>query len=191
VAKTLRSPSALELPPYLVTRAAGYLAIASGISSAQAVAMSLTSMDIKPNSAIPTAQIYPRCGGANISPELAWTGVPGGTKSLALTMIDLDVKPSQWSHWIVVGLPPDTTSLPRGVQHLPGGAHAVISNFGDAAYDGPCPPAGSGVHRYQITIWALPAAAPPIAADANAADLTAILARQALSHASLTGFVQR
>ncbi len=153
--------------------------------------MSLTSADIRPNGAIAAAQIYTRCGGMNISPAMSWSGVPAGTQSLALTMIDLDVKPSQWSHWIVVGLPRDTASLARGVRHLPGSAHEVVSNFGDAAYDGPCPPAGSGVHRYQFTIWALPGAAPAIAADANAAEVATRLTRQALGYASLTGLVER
>ena len=69
-----------------------------------------------------------------------------GTKSFVLTMIDVSVKPSQWSHWIVVGLPPDATSLARGTKALPAGAAAIASNFGDANYDGPCPPNGTGVH---------------------------------------------
>ena len=153
-------------------------------------AMALTSNDIGPGAAIPSAQIYPRCGGENISPELTWSGAPPGTKSLVLTMIDTSVKPSQWSHWIVVDLPPTATTLARGTKTLPGAARAISSNFGDASYDGPCPPSGSGVHEYQLTIWALPIPTIAFAADLEAIDLSARLAKIAIDHATLTGFVK-
>src|SRR6476660_9415961 len=103
---------------------------------AGASAMELTSGDIAPGAQIAAAQIYPRCGGQNVSPALAWSGAPAGTKSLVLTMIDMDVKPAYWSHWIVVDLPLSMTRLARGLAHLPAGAKAIVSNFGDAFYDG-------------------------------------------------------
>ncbi|MGZ5988955.1 MAG: YbhB/YbcL family Raf kinase inhibitor-like protein [Rhizomicrobium sp.] len=159
--------------------------------SGPAVAMELTSGDIAPGAPIAVAQIYPRCGGQNISPALSWSGAPAATKSFVLTMIDTDVKPAQWSHWIVADLPPGATSLARGVGTLPGAARAVASNFGDRFYDGPCPPTGTGVHHYEITIWAMPAAATSITPNAKAADVSAALARTALDHATLTGWVQR
>jgi Raf kinase inhibitor-like YbhB/YbcL family protein len=154
-------------------------------------AMTLTSNDIQPGAEIAPAQIYPRCGGENISPQLTWSGAPRGTKSFVLTMIDLSVKPSQWSHWVVIDLPPDSTSIPRGSKTLPGGAKAIPSNFGDPSYDGPCPPKGTGVHEYNLTIWALPTSTISLAADMNATDLNRALTKAALDHASLTGFVKR
>jgi Raf kinase inhibitor-like YbhB/YbcL family protein len=153
-------------------------------------AMTLTSADIQPGGQIRVAQIYPRCGGQNISPGLSWSGAPAGTRSLVLTMIDLDVKPDLWSHWIVVDLPPSATGLQRGVKSLPGKAKAVAGNFGDAAYDGPCPPAGTGVHHYQFTIWAMPTATTSIAPDAKASEVAPRLAQSALARASFTGWVK-
>jgi phosphatidylethanolamine-binding protein (PEBP) family uncharacterized protein len=107
--------------------------------------MSLTSIDIKPGVSIPIAHIYPRCGGENISPALPWSGAPSTTKSFVLTMFDIDVKPDKWSH---CGRFAGDGEIPtaRGTS-LPGGAKAIVSNFGDAAYSGPCPPKGTGVHR--------------------------------------------
>ena len=135
------------------------------LSAAPALAaMTLTSSDIQPGAPIPAAQIYSRCGGQNISPQLTWSGAPAGTKSFVLTMIDISVKPSQWSHWVVVDLPPETTSLARGMKAFPGTAKAITSNFGDANYDGPCP---------------------------LAADLSSKLSRIALDRADLAGFVTR
>jgi Raf kinase inhibitor-like YbhB/YbcL family protein len=171
--------------------ALGVGALFATVAGSPCAAMQITSADLKAGAPMPIANVYPRCGGRNVSPALAWSGAPAGTKSLVLTMLDLTPRPHQWSHWIVVGLPPATTGLPRGVKTLPAGARAIASNFGDAAYDGPCPPPGSGVHRYQITIWALPSAAPSIQPDAPADAVGAMLAHAALAQASLTVTAQR
>jgi Raf kinase inhibitor-like YbhB/YbcL family protein len=168
------------------------LAIMSVAASGHpAAAMSITSTDIKDGSGIPALHIYTDCGGRNVSPQLSWDSPPAGTKGLILTMIDLDVKPALWSHWIVTGLPAAAATLPRGIAALPDGAHAVVNNFGDAAYDGPCPPRGSGVHRYQFSIWAMPTVDVAIAADAPASDVLSNLTLSAIAHASLTATVQR
>jgi Raf kinase inhibitor-like YbhB/YbcL family protein len=164
--------------------------ISTLIGSSCVAAMTLSSTDIPAGASIPKAQIYPRCGGGNISPQLTWSAAPSATKSFVLTMIDVDVKPSQWSHWIVVDLPMNVNSLSRGAESLPGGAKALSSNFGDAAYAGPCPPKGTGVHHYQFTIWAMPTATISLAGDAKATDIAVQLSHQALDHASLTGLVQ-
>jgi Raf kinase inhibitor-like YbhB/YbcL family protein len=152
-------------------------------------AMSISSPDLAAGAAIPARHIYPRCGGQNISPALSWAGAPEGTKSLVLMMIDQDVKPALWSHWIVVDLPAKSTGLPQGVKALPSPAHGVKGNFGDATYDGPCPPKGSGVHHYQFTIWAMKSATTSLPDDAKAPDVITTLTAGSLAHASFTGSV--
>ncbi len=175
-----------------VKRTVVYLSAFLAAPAAPALAaMTLSSNDIRAGGEIPLAQIYTRCGGENISPELSWRGAPAGTKSFVLTMIDISVQPSQWSHWIVVDLPTTVTALARGAKMLPSAARAITSNFGDASYDGPCPPSGSGVHEYQLTVWALPISTVTLLADMKATDLQARLARIALDHSTLTGFVER
>ena len=149
-------------------------------------AMTLTSTDLTPGAPMPAAHVYPRCGGRNISPQLAWSGAPAATRSLVLTMIDMDVEPALWSHWIVVDLPPATPGLARGIAALPAPAKGVVSNFGDPTYDGPCPPPGSGIHHYQFTIWALPSAQVSLKPDEKAPEVIAQLQRVALDRASLT-----
>ena len=176
---------------YAVTRISAIAAAFAVFISFPAAAIELSSGDIAPGAQIATPQIYPRCGGQNISPALSWRGVPTGAKSLVLTMIDTDVKPAQWSHWIVVDLPPGTTMLPRGATSLPPGARAVSSNFGDSFYDGPCPPKGTGVHHYRFTIWAMPSAKTTIADDARANAIATMLGKTALASGSLTGWVER
>lgn len=153
-------------------------------------AMGLTSTDLESGAAMPAQHIYPRCGGKNISPQLSWSGEPGATRSFVLTMIDVDVKPTQWSHWVIVNLPATVHAIAQGASSLPGDAKAVVSNFGDAAYAGPCPPAGTGLHHYQFTIWALPVGNIDLTADEKATELTTRLSQLALDHASLTTHVQ-
>ncbi len=157
----------------------------------QAAAMELKSPDLAEGATIAKEQVYTRCGGANISPALIWSGVPAATKSIALTMIDVSVKPAGWSHWLVMNLPPNTTSLAKGVSALPAGATQPVTNFGDAHYGGPCPPVGSGVHRYQFTLWALRGAAPSFPAGATATNISAALEKQAIAKETLTGTYER
>ena len=158
--------------------------------AAPASAMTIASSDFGDGGVLPMAHVYPRCGGQNVSPELHWSGVPSGAKSLVLTMIDGDVKPSGWSHWIIVDLAPSSTGLPRGLLAWPVGAKAIASNFGDASYDGPCPPKGTGTHHYVFTIWAMPTAAcRPRAERKGDRACRRCSTRSAIAHASTTGTV--
>jgi hypothetical protein len=157
--------------------------------AAPASAMTIASSDFRDGGVLPAAHVYPRCGGQNISPELHWSGVPAGAKSLVLTMIDGDVKPNGWSHWIIVDLAPASAGIAHGATSLPAGARGVASNFGDASYDGPCPPKGTGTHHYVFTLWAMPAGHTDLAPNAKATDVEAALARSAIGHASVTGSV--
>ena len=152
-------------------------------------ALELRSSDVANGQIVPRAQIYPRCGGHNISPGLTWRGAPPGTKSFVLTMIDVDVKPSGWSHWIVADISAGTRSLSRGTKTLPHGARAIDSNFGGMSYNGPCPP--SGTHHYRLTLWALPVSNVLLAPNKKATDVIATLTKLALDRASLTAFVRR
>ena len=149
-------------------------------------AMTLASADLTPGAAMPVKHVFPRCGGQNVSPQLTWGAPPAAARSLVLTMIDQDVKPHLWSHWVVADLPPAAGRFTEGARDLPPGAHGVTSNFGDLGYAGPCPPPGSGTHHYRFTVWAMPTAHVAISADEKADDLQARLAKTALTHADLT-----
>jgi Raf kinase inhibitor-like YbhB/YbcL family protein len=156
-----------------------------------AAAMTLESPDLKPGAPIPKAQVYPRCGGENRSPALAWSGAPPATKSFVVTMIDQSVRPALWSHWILVDLPPGVTRLPGGLTATPAGARTIAGNFGDPRYDGPCPPEGSGVHRYEVTVWAMPQARFDAQPDGDARVLQEALIKQSLAHATIAGTAGR
>jgi Raf kinase inhibitor-like YbhB/YbcL family protein len=96
------------------------------------------------------------CDGTNISPPLSWSGVPDGTKSLALICDDPDAPAGTWVHWVLYNIPPTATELPRNIppdRSLDSGARHGINDFRKYGYGGPCPPGGT--HRYYFKIYAL------------------------------------
>jgi Raf kinase inhibitor-like YbhB/YbcL family protein len=97
------------------------------------------------------------CEGANISPPLNWTGVPPGTKSVALICDDPDAPGGTWVHWVLYNLPVGTNALAEKVPAtatLPNGARQGVNDFGKVGYGGPCPPAGKP-HHYFFKLYAL------------------------------------
>lgn len=93
------------------------------------------------------------CGGQNVSPPLAWTGVPEGTAAVALVMDDPDAVGGLYIHWVVSDIAANTTGSARGT--TPAGGQVLPNSGGNRRYLGPCPPQGSGVHHYRFTLYAL------------------------------------
>ncbi len=117
------------------------------------MSLTITSAAFSPNGEIPSKYT---CDGADISPPLAWSGAPSGTKSLALISDDPDAPGNTWVHWVAWNIPPDTTALPEGVQpvdRLPNGMRQGETSFRRIGYGGPCPP--SGTHHYFFKLYAL------------------------------------
>ena len=96
------------------------------------------------------------CDGANISPPLQWSGLPAGTKTVALIVDDPDAPAKTWVHWVVYDLPANTTQLPENIkpqENLAGGGKQGTNDFKKIGYGGPCPP--SGTHRYFFKLYAV------------------------------------
>ena len=94
----------------------------------------------------------------NISPDLRWTGVPKGTKSIVLMMEDpIALSPKPAVHWLVANLPASARSLPKGIKpnSMPMGAMQGGNLLGETAYFGPKPPADGLDHHYHFQIFAL------------------------------------
>jgi hypothetical protein len=115
-----------------------------------AATIRLTSTAFVDGSAIPNRFT---CDGDDVSPALSWSGGPAA-KEYALIVTDLD---AGFIHWVAFGLPGTATSIPEG--SVPPGAMEGTNDFGKKGYGGPCPPRGSGPHRYRFVLYAL--AAPP------------------------------
>ncbi|MCH7890117.1 MAG: YbhB/YbcL family Raf kinase inhibitor-like protein [Gemmatimonadetes bacterium] len=55
------------------------------------------------------------CDGGDVSPALAWSGVPQGTQSIALIADDPDAPHGTWVHWVLFGVPGNVNELPEGL----------------------------------------------------------------------------
>ena len=98
------------------------------------------------------------CEGRDVSPPLAWTEPPSGTKSFALISDDPDAPGKTWVHWVVYDLPAAARALPEAYppdDERPDGTRQGMTDFGRIGYGGPCPP--SGTHRYEFRLYALDA----------------------------------
>jgi hypothetical protein len=125
------------------------------------MALTLTSGAFRPNQPIPARYT---CDGEDLSPPLAWAGVPAGTRSLALIIDDPDAPDPKhpqrvWVHWVVYNLPPDATGLAEGTA-LPPGTQVGRNDWNHANYGGPCPPIGQ--HRYFHKLYALDTVLPDL-----------------------------
>lgn len=92
------------------------------------------------------------CIGADVSPPLRWSGVPAGTRELALVMLDPDAVGGPFTHWALAGIPPTDRGLPAHLGLV--GAVPGRNDFGKLLYRGPCPPPGKP-HHYLIELLAL------------------------------------
>lgn len=166
--------------------------------SCMAEGFTLTSPTIKADQPLSKEQEFNDfgCSGANYSPALAWSGVPEGTKSLALTVYDPDAPTgSGWWHWVVFNLPADTQSLPPQIDAkgtgLPATAVQSLTDFGSIGFGGACPPQGDKPHHYQFTLHALNVDKLDLKADAMPAMVGFMLNANSLGKATLTATYQR
>jgi len=89
------------------------------------------------------------CTGADVSPALAWTGVPEGTSELIVLVTDLTAGEDDGFayQWAVAGIDPVVVGL--GEDGVPEGAVEGRS------WSGPCVPGGED-HEYAFAVHALP-----------------------------------
>ncbi|MEW6278158.1 MAG: YbhB/YbcL family Raf kinase inhibitor-like protein [Candidatus Eremiobacterota bacterium] len=155
--------------------------------------MQIVSCDIDPGQAIP---ILHTGDGRDLSPALGWSRVPPGARELVLICDDPDAPTAEpFVHWVLYGLPPDCTWLPRGLApqerlEEPPGALQGRNSFRSIGYRGPAPPVGHGVHHYHFRLYALdePTGLPP---GATRADLVKAMQGHVLAQAELVGTYER
>lgn len=160
-------------------------AAAAGPSSTKSAGFILSSTAFEQGKLIPGRFT---CDGLDMSPPLQWSGLPEGTKALALICDDPDAPVGTWDHWLIYDLPPSLAGLPEGVGQsspVPSGAVQGKNSWSKLDYGGPCPPPGKP-HRYFFRLYALKA---PLGLEAGAAkaELLAAIKGQLLATAELVG----
>ena len=123
----------------------------------------LTSEDFENGAKLPAAQT----AAENVSPQLSWSGLPEGTRSLAVTCYDPDAPTAAgfW-HWAAFNIPVTTESLPAGA----------------------APPAGHDPHRYLFAVHAVDVEHLDVDADATPTVLGFNLYFHAIGRAILWGW---
>ncbi len=137
--------------------------------------------------------------GADVSPPLTWSGVPEGTRELALVCDDPDAPTAEpWVHWVIYKIPATATGLPEGVPAKPrlknpsGALQGKNSwpNGQTIGYRGPMPPPGHGTHHYHFTLYALDVKLPIEPGDTKKVLLEEI-ADHVIAKGTLTGTYKR
>jgi Raf kinase inhibitor-like YbhB/YbcL family protein len=181
-----------------VARAAALVAALGAAGAVSAADFKLTSPQVAPDSKIADKHVFSGfgCSGGNLSPALRWSGAPTGTQSFAITMYDPDAPTgSGWWHWVVYNLPAISSGLAEGAgsansMFLPGSTQQGRTDFGTAAYGGPCPPQGDQPHHYTFTIYALKTKL-EVPADATAAMVGFMINANKIGQASFTALYGR
>jgi len=94
------------------------------------------------------------CDGKNTSPDVTWSSPPEGTRSLVITMDDLEASTGRGTRWIVMDVRPEARSLPAGADASAVGARLGRNDSGEVGYSGPCP-ARHVAHHYSLRVIAL------------------------------------
>jgi Raf kinase inhibitor-like YbhB/YbcL family protein len=131
----------------------------------------------------------------DVSPPLAWSGVPEGTRSLVLIVDDPDAPDPRnprmtWVHWVLYDIPPTTDGLAEDVApaDLAPGTREGLNDWKRSGYGGPCPPIGR--HRYFHKLYALDTELGDLG-RATKSDVERAMTGHILAEAALMGTYQK
>ena len=136
------------------------------------------------------------CEGMDISPPLAWVGVPDNTQSFVLIIDDPDAPDPKapkmtWVHWVLYNIPANTPELVEGIlpTNLPSGTMEGLNDWKKTGYGGPCPPIGR--HRYFHKLYALDTVLTGINVPTTKADVEASMQGHIIAQTELMGTYQK
>ncbi|HEX6138642.1 MAG TPA: YbhB/YbcL family Raf kinase inhibitor-like protein [Casimicrobiaceae bacterium] len=154
------------------------------------MSLTITSTAFAPGGAIPARCT---CEGDDVSPPLAWSGAPAGTRSFVLIVDDPDAPDPAaprmtWVHWVLYNIPGASAALAEAVKSLPAGAREGVNDWKRTGYGGPCPPIGR--HRYFHKLYALDTLLPDLQRPTKAA-LEKAMDGHVLAQATLIGTYEK
>lgn len=148
----------------------------------------VTSEQFDHDGELPASAAHPSTGGQNRSPQLAWEGLPEGTRSLAVTCHDPDAPTTVgFTHWVRFGIPATMRSLAAGAGTEAGEWTDGISDWGDHGYGGMAPPAGDPPHHYHFTVYALDSETVGLDPDTTYAKFRFLVRGHVLGTGTITG----
>ena len=126
--------------------------------------------------------------GSDMSPPLAFSNIPQGTKSLAVILDDLDVPGGAFNHWVIFNIPVALGELDEGIPRdgeLEDGIRQGTNGTEQIGYFGPCPPPKE-THRYVFKAFALDTIL-NLEAGANKKQLLSAMKKHILGRGKLVG----
>ena len=173
-----------------ISAAGALLAVCLG--NAHAAGMQVSSSSFADGAPIPASHANdnpPDCGGKGVSPQVSWTNLPGGAKSVAVLMWDPDGNMGFGvSHWVAYNIAASRGQLKQGEAQTDGHGATLGKNVrGATIYRGPCPPVGDAPHHYVLTVIATDLEANALPAGLTRDELFAALKGHALGAQSLVG----
>ena len=140
---------------------------------------------------IPHKYANRQIGGENISIPLFWKYAPTGTKSFAVSMIDMSA--SGFKHWTVIYIPASVMSIGEGKSGvgMPKGSRELKNDFDSEGYGGPAPPKNTGVHNYVVTVYALKRDPLDVPDDISYGAFTGLIQKFTIAKASITGKMEQ
>lgn len=151
--------------------------------------VSVTSSAFDANGAIPFEfSAY----GSDISPAIAWSGLPGEATHLAILMEDPDAtSTTPFVHWVAWNIPAEDGALPAALPkelqlNDPQGMRQGRNTRGSVGYFGPRPPVGDAPHHYHFQIFALSEAL-DLRVGASREDLLRAIANKVVAKGELVG----
>jgi Raf kinase inhibitor-like YbhB/YbcL family protein len=130
------------------------------------------------------------CGnGKGISPQVAWSSLPAGTKSIAVFIFDPDgAKGLGVSHWVVYNVAAERGEIEEGEAQADALGITVGKNVAGApVYRGMCPPAGDLPHHYAMTVVATDVTPGTLSPGLSRDELQVALKGHALGGMSVVG----
>jgi hypothetical protein len=135
------------------------IALTAAASAQEPAKITVTSPAFKHGQPLPVDYT---ADGKNISPPLAWSNLPAGTREIAVIHEDPTAPtPQPFVHWIVYKIPATAKGLPENIPAegaMPAdltGAVQGTSGFRRVGYRGPAPPKPGRVHEYHFIVYAL------------------------------------
>lgn len=116
-------------------------------SANEPVKLTVTSAGVGSNGRI---SVDHTCDGAGVSPPVAWSGAPEGTKCFALSLWHT-ARDREKSYWLVYDIPADVTKLEKDSRNVGKQGHNDKRRPG---YEPMCSK-GPGLNTYNITVFAL------------------------------------
>ncbi len=129
----------------------------------------------------------------DVSPPLAWEGVPPDARELIILCEDTDHEEGVFTHWVVFGIPPSVTSLPEGLGRTtivtePTELYQGLNEMGESGYSGP--QHEERPHRLFFRLWALDAELEELPPGASAEEVREAAEGHVIASAELVGIAR-